>query len=422
MPAKRFQGLDAVRELVARRGRRAVRLQQRRACGRAADLCDGTISSILWAGSKGPMSPNTKGIYTASGQAAGGGEIPPPRRPFRIWWDIATPAERWSAVFVIFSITVLIGILVGIAWYQHEQITRFRRRGELGAGGEKRAPKISFVSPIELDASGRLHFDELEDAAAEPSPLEPPTDITSVTPAAILQTAIWLRRAERAAAEQEWAGALTAYEEASKIFPESVRIREQLGLCQLRERDYAGAAATFGWLAERRPNAAGIWNNLGVAEAGRDRYEEAQAAFERALAVDSTHRFAARNLAVLAYRRGEMARAVEALSTVLQRDPDDFEAALMCSVALLRTGRHAEAVARLEDLASRSPSAPVWFYLAEARARLGQNGTALQALDRAVAMVDARTAIAWLNRPEMDRLRGDPEFQKRWSKIASDTP
>ncbi len=368
------------------------------------------------------MAPLSQDIYVSSPRAEPPNGAPPPRRPFRIWWEIATPAERWSAAFMVFAVAALVGILVGIAWYQHEQLARFRRRAESAAAGGARSSSVEFAPPVELDGSGRLRLDELDEAPAAESPVEAPQDLSQVTPRAIVHAAVALRRAERAAAEGDWASALAAYEQAAAVFPESIRIRERVGLCQLRQREYAGAAATFRWLAERRPQAAGIWNNLGVAEAGRDRFDEAQSAFERALALDPAHPFAARNLAVLAFRRGDMVRAAEALSGVLRRDPDDSEAALMCAVALLKTGRFSEAVARLEDLSVRVPSAPVWFYLAEARARLGQNGTALQALDRAVAMVDARTAIAWLNRPEMDRLRGDPEFQRRWSQLAQTVP
>lgn len=368
------------------------------------------------------MAPVSQGIYSSSRQTAAPDGMPPPRRPFRIWWEIATPAERWSAAFMVFAIAALVGILVGIAWYQHEQLSKFRRRAESAAAGGARSSPVAFAPPVELDGVGRLRLDELDEASAPESAVEAPQDLSQVSPKAIIHAAVALRKAERAAAEGDWASALVAYEKAAEVFPESIRIREQLGLCQLREREYAGAAATFRWLSERRPQSAGIWNNLGVAEAGRDRLAESQAAFERALALDPAHAFATRNLAVLAYRRGDMVRAAEALAGVLRRNPDDTEAALMCAVALLKTGRFSEAVARLEDLSVREPSAPVWFYLAEARARLGQNGTALQALDRAVAMVDARTAIAWLNRPEMDRLRGDPEFQRRWSQLAATVP
>ena len=364
-----------------------------------------------------------KDIYTSSRPSEDSGDAQRPRRAMWIWWTVATPAERWSAAFVVFAVSVLIGILLGIAWYQSQQLRQLRERAAVSAAESGGRPSWRDYAPtVELDVSGRLRLDELDEAKHPDLEVETPRDLSEVSPEAIMRAAVALKRAERAAQEGDWATALEAFEAAAQVFPDSIRIREQLGLCQLRERNYAGAAATFRWLSERRPQSAGIWNNLGVAEAGRDRFEDAQGAFERALALDPSHPFAPRNLAVLAFRRGDMSKAAEALMAVLRRDPEDHEAALMCAVALLRTGRFTEAVSRLEDLAVRFPSAPVWFHLAEARARLGQNGTALQALDRAVAMIDARTAVAWLNRPELDGLRRDPEFQRRWSELAQSVP
>lgn len=367
------------------------------------------------------MTPFSKDIYHSSREVNVSDARVARRPPLRVWWEITTPAERWSGVFVVFAIVMLIGILVGIAWYQHQQIARYRR-GETVTAGGTRVASVAFVAPLDIDETGRLQLDDLDEVAPEEGAVEAPRDLSEVAPAAIVQAAIALRRAERAVGEQDWGAALEAYQRAAKIFPDSIFIRTGLGLCQLRERDYAGAADTFRWLAQQRPTWAGVWNNLGIAEAGRDRFEEAQLAFERAAMLDASYTLAARNLAVLAYRRGDMRQAAEALTAVLRRDPEDHEAALMCAVALLKTGRHGEAVARLEDLSVRWPSAPVWFHLAEARARLGQNSIALQALDRAVAMVDGRTAVAWLNRPEMDALREDPEFQRRWSQIMQGVP
>ena len=384
----------------------------------SADLSARTKSGMF----PDAMAPRSQDIYVSSSRTEPPDGAPPPRRPFRIWWEIATPAERWSAAFVVFTVATLVGILVGIAWYQHEQLSRIRRRAESVAAGGAPSSAIALALPLELDGAGHLRVDELDEVPVAESAIAAPQDLSQVTPTAIVQAAVVLRRAARAAEEGDWASALAAYQKAAEIFPESVRIREQVGLCQLRQLEYQGAAATFRWLADRRPQSAGIWNNLGVAEAGRDRFDEAQSAFERALALNPAHPFAARNLAVLAFRRGDMVRAAEALAAVLRRNPDDSEVALMCAVALVKTGRFSEALTRLEDLSVRVPSAPIWFQLAEVRARLGQNATALQALEHAVAMVDARTAIAWLNRPELDRLRADPEFQRRWSQLIQTVP
>lgn len=366
------------------------------------------------------MSPLVKDIYTQKEPGAGRPE-PERRRPFSIWWAITTPAEKVSFAFVLFAIFSLVGLLVGISVYQYRQLTAYRRVPQDGPA----AARLSVwdgAAGLPMDPTGRLVLDEFDDAeTAEPLPTDP-VPAAELTPERIRQAAVSLRRAQRAEDEGDWAAALDEYQRVGRQFPDSLRIQELIGLTLLRLRDFERAAEVFGRLAEARPASAGVWNNLGVARMSLKQLSEAESAFERALEADPSHRRARRNLAVLRFRQGDMPRASATLAEILRADPNDEEAALMLAVSLARQNRWTEAAAVLDDISLRSPSAPVWFYLAEARSKTGQNAAAISAIDRAVAMVDRHVARQWLDRPELESLRSEPEFRALVDRLRLPAP
>ena len=85
----------------------------------------------------------------------------------------------------------------------------------------------------------------------------------------------------------------------------------------------------------------------------------------------------------------------------------------MYAVTLMRLDRWPQATAVLEEsIQSSNAAAPVYFRLAEARSHTGDFAGALKALQGGIDLVDHPTAVLWLNRSELDRLRSRPEFQK----------
>jgi len=368
------------------------------------------------------MSPVSRDIYTQQPRPTGLDATARPR-PWRVWWNVSTPAERAGAWFVAFSILALFGILIGLAVYQYRELTYYRRR-PVPAADEMTQVREPPSRPAEtgLDPDLRLILDEMVSDVGALPPLLASTAPADLTPKVIQTAAVHLRRAERAEAEDDWVAALNGYEQALKVFPESRRLRELVGLCHLRMGDYARAEEAFEQLTSRWPALAGLWNNLGVARAGREQYDEAREAFRRAVELDAAYLLARRNLALLHYRLGELEAATGMLANLLRQNPDDAEIGLTYAAALVRQRRWAEAAAVLENMAQQSPSAPVWFYLAGAHSNLGQNGVALQALDRAVAMVDHPTARRWLERPELAPLRGEAKFRQLLDRLSSAIP
>lgn len=316
--------------------------------------------------------------------------------------------EQWKTAILFTLLIALAGVLIGVVYYQ-QRILAKARGAERPLEPVQLAPQGTYSAPLAIDPEGRLVLDELGDVEPE-SP--PAGGIAALTPHWVKQAAIHLRHGERAYEDGDWAGALRAFEEVRRILPGIERLDESIGLCHLRLKDYEKAEAVFATLVSNRPGSAPLLNNLGVAQMGRNRRDEAARTFGKALATDPAYGPARQNLGLLHYRSGEMARAAEVLAEVVRSAPHNAEASLMYAVALLKLKRWSEAAGVLEEAARVTPSAPVFFRLAEAKSRTGGAEEAMKTLQRGVDLVDARAALVWINRTEFDALRGRPDFQK----------
>ncbi len=329
-------------------------------------------------------------------------------------WFRATQ-ERWKTALLVTMLVLLVGILLGVIYYQLTVIRGTRGHGAETAGSGRLAPQGTYNAPVDIDPEGRLVLDELADVAPDAIP---PGGVAALTPHWIKQAAIHLRQGERAYEEGDWASALRSFEEVRRILPDIERLNEWIGLCHLRLKNYEKAGEVFARLSARQPKSAPLLNNLGVAHLGQERRDEAAVDFRKAIALNPEYVPAYRNLGLLQYRAGAMDAAVKSLKKVVQSDPKNSEAALMYAVALLKIGRWAESAAILEDATRTSPSAPVYFRLAEARARMGTPDVAMKALQRGLDLVDGQRALVWLNRSEFDPLRSRPDFKKLADDLA----
>jgi len=316
--------------------------------------------------------------------------------------------EQWKTAILVAMLIALAGILLGVIYYQQRVLARARNAAQALQPVEL-APQGTHNAPLTIDPEGRLVLDELGDVEPE-SP--PPGGIAALTPHWVKQAAIHLRRGERAYEDGDWTGARLAFEEVRRILPGIERLDESIGLCHLRLKDYEKAEAVFAALVAKRAGSAPLLNNLGVAQMGRERREDAARTFGKALTADPAYGPARQNLGLLHYRSGEMTRAAEVLAEVVRHSPQNAEASLMYAVALLKLKRWSEAAGALEEAARVTPSAPVFFRLAEAKSHTGGADDAMKALQRGVDLVDASAALLWINRTEFDALRVRTDFQK----------
>jgi len=92
--------------------------------------------------------------------------------------------------------------------------------------------------------------------------------------------------------------------------------------------------------------------------------------------------------------QGRFAEAEQVLRAIEPTYPDQFEVRYRLGLILLRQGNAREAAIRFEAAAQKSPAAPLaWLGLAQARLRLGERDTALQAAERAARLANAAPPI-----------------------------
>jgi tetratricopeptide (TPR) repeat protein len=92
--------------------------------------------------------------------------------------------------------------------------------------------------------------------------------------------------------------------------------------------------------------------------------------------------------------QGRFAEAEQVLRAIEPTYPDQFEVRYRLGLILLRQGNAREAAIRFEAAAQKSPAAPLaWLGLAQARLRLDERDTALQAAERAARLANAAPPI-----------------------------
>jgi tetratricopeptide (TPR) repeat protein len=124
--------------------------------------------------------------------------------------------------------------------------------------------------------------------------------------------------------------------------------------------------------------------------------------------------------------QGRFTEAEQALRALEKQHPNEFEVRYRFGLVLLRQGKSQEAAERFEAATKQSPdSALAWLGLAQARLRLQQRKTALEAAARAAQLAKAEPplwralAIFYSDAGEFARAA---EFEERWSRSPGSDP
>lgn len=331
------------------------------------------------------------------------------------WIEAARRHTLSNIVFSIVLVVCTIAIIIAIVWY--EQRARYRtKRGWQTAASVPIGTTTNLLDQP-LDSLSLLLLDELRDQrfGAQPVKSGEPLDV-----ATLKQTVFHLIQAERIEREQDYPQALSQYEKALELYPDIKGLQRRVGMLYLRLNDYEKALQHLEKSLLEEELTPGLANNLGICHMGLQQYTQAVTRFEAAVRLNPNYPLSYFNLAMLYVRTQQYSDAVEAFEKYLSLKPDDLSAAQTYALTLLQLKRWKDAIQVLERLSREAPEvAPVHFRLAEAYAQLGNVGGALQAIQRGAALVDARNALAWLGRPEFDRIRNAPEFQAFLKQVGS---
>jgi tetratricopeptide (TPR) repeat protein len=119
--------------------------------------------------------------------------------------------------------------------------------------------------------------------------------------------------------------AITHFQRALQIDPESAEIQNNLGNAFLRKKNWPEAKTAYETALKYQPNLTSALNNLGICLAEMGKPDEALAEFDAALRVDPGFLDTHRNLAILFLQIGRRDEAIAHLKQALRLKPDDAQ-------------------------------------------------------------------------------------------------
>ncbi|MHB9025127.1 MAG: IS1096 element passenger TnpR family protein [Armatimonadota bacterium] len=163
------------------------------------------------------------------------------------------------------------------------------------------------------------------------------------------------RRGKEAGADERWAEAQAAFQEALQIDPEYFEALLGLGEAQEAQDDYAAALQTFEHAVQMQPNSADALFGLGVAQYSLERDADAIATFQRALAIRPDHALTLSMLGVAYDILGRTREAQAAYERAVQLDPSEVSAQYNLARIYGQMGRVEEAIAALRQAIAVNP-------------------------------------------------------------------
>ncbi|HOW96615.1 MAG TPA: tetratricopeptide repeat protein [Kiritimatiellia bacterium] len=352
------------------------------------------------------MDPLSHSVYHVRDKAPAGAPpaAGPPQAPEGYWAESQRQLRRQTLLFVL---TVLVSglLIVVVTTYYYLQISESRQVA--------RTPRRTLERPasplrFEADAQTMYLLEELKPPAAPEELKDLP-----LTSASLKQAAYYLVKAERAAKQERFDDALDSYQKVAQIFPDIRGVQGQVGLLAIRLKQFAVAAEAFEKASREEPMTFSMANNLGVAYMGMEDYDKAEASFLTATRMNPQYANSYFNLATLYLRRGQPDKASQRFEEYMTLQPGDTMAGQTYALILLQLEQWDRAAKLLQQIARVAPDvAPIHFRLAQALSHGNSPESAIDALKRAISLVDPKQALAWMSRPEFDLVRNDPGFQE----------
>jgi glycosyltransferase involved in cell wall biosynthesis/Flp pilus assembly protein TadD len=145
-----------------------------------------------------------------------------------------------------------------------------------------------------------------------------------------------LATADAAFAEQRFADAKAALQEALRVSPKSPEILNALGSVLFRLGEFRESCAVFGRLAEMTPTDAATWVQLAMAHEKLGAPDQFEAALVRALELDPKHRTALQLFADHLVQKDQLTEASKAYLNLLNSSPDDIRTLLALGACFYR--------------------------------------------------------------------------------------
>jgi Flp pilus assembly protein TadD len=160
-------------------------------------------------------------------------------------------------------------------------------------------------------------------------------------------------------------------------------------------------------LAEASPQNIDVRQLLAICLTRSGNIADAEREFRHALRLSPSHPPVLANLATLLRSQGRLPEAIPLWRRATSIDPKFLQAWIDLGAAELSDGQNASAAEAFEKAIALQPSSRTWHYLGNARRALGQLLSAERAFRNAIAL-DAKSATAWINLGAVSRLLGKP--------------
>jgi tetratricopeptide (TPR) repeat protein len=208
------------------------------------------------------------------------------------------------------------------------------------------------------------------------------------------------------------------------IYPEIEGVHRSLGSIYIQRDDFLNAAASFE-KALQEEELFDVLNNLGAAYIGTEEYDKAKTPLLRALELQKESPQCHKNLAVLYREMGQEESAMFHFEKYIELKPDDLGTLQTYALYLTELERWKEAAEFLTTLTQEVPDvAPLYILLAQIQSKNDQQEKALDALQKAIQLVDPDLALTWMSREEFNDVRRASWFKELVEKLetASGSP
>ena len=244
-------------------------------------------------------------------------------------------------------------------------------------------------------------------------------------------SAQWVKKAayhiimgQQAMALNELDSALEHLLKVVAIYPEIEGVHRSLGLIYIQRDDFSNAAASFE-KALQEEELFDVLNNLGAAYIGTEEYDKAKAPLLRALELQKESPQCHKNLAVLYQKMDQEESAIFHFEKYIDLKPGDLDTLQTYALYLTELERWQKAAEFLTTLTQDVPDvAPLYILLAQIQSKNGEQEKALDALKKAIQLVDPDSALTWMSREGFDDVRRESWFKELVDKLetASGSP
>ncbi|MGV8122789.1 MAG: tetratricopeptide repeat protein [Candidatus Xenobiia bacterium LiM19] len=211
--------------------------------------------------------------------------------------------------------------------------------------------------------------------------------------------------------------AIQRFTKALELNPSCADAYYNLGLINFEQRNLPLAIAMYEKAIKTGPESEWYHLNLAIAQEQQGSHNEAIKHYERAIQLKPEFAEAYNNMGVIQGNLGKTDEAIAAYRKAAELKPDYYEALYNLGLSLMSRKQYKEALDSLAGAAKINDRDPfLYFYQGSCYARMGENGNALDALEKAIDKGMGGFETIGRYSPEFNALRKEKRFAELLEK------